>query len=863
VSFLQSHRSLGERLRLLREVFLAFLLSVAVSSHAFGIEGTFVGERVEHTVQGALRVTFPAIPTWFASPFFFADLVLVPEPGPAGAFAGMTLGWNGAAPDDRALLEQLTYWRQGELRVAVGAVSWRRRAFGPFLVWAQRETGRLVLTVAGAPTPIRQARLEFRRLALPDFVPPFVTVRAEVPVQAGNVVRGDGVRVRLTAWPGAVSYRCRLDGGAWVRCDDGWEPGTLSPGWHRVDARGWNSVGLSGVVSTRWVYVEPTVAPPAPTIRILGVEPSTPLHNALQVRVAFRRNGLAPTNEGLCQLDDGPVAPCVSPVSVSDFGDGRHVFRVRATPSAAAASVEWTTDRTPPIVQFVSAPPELIAVDEAFFEVSANEPATFQCALDDGALEPCEPAAIAYGKLGDGVHRLQVVATDRAGNASEPVEYRWIVDTTPPEAPALLAEPAGAVVATRDIVLLITGSEPNLRFECRLDDEEWRPCESPWRRFGLSAGSHVAQVRAYDLLGWVGPTAEYRWTIDLTPPALRLTRLAPTSSPTRETEAVFQLDSDGAAVQCLLDGEPAPECGPRVRFQVGEGAHRFEARALGDGGLVGEWQVSEWVVDRTPPILRVDFGGIGALTNATVLTVTFDAGDAVRVTCVLDGIVSDCVSPFVANNLADGPHTFLLSAVDAAGNESSESKRWTVDTRVPIVRIDNVTPGWTPTQSRTLRLVFSVDDPTASTECRFDAGAWLSCESPWTIDGVADGDHTAAVRAIDPAGNLSLPVTHAWTVAAPFPISSVTVIPLSQTSVRVSWRTSVPAAREVRYGTGSLAGGYVLSASVSEATPLSTVHTMTLTGLLPDTTYVAQPRSRSGAGEVSIADPVEFRTPRP
>mgnify|MGYP005852658359 CR=1 FL=1 len=297
-----------------------------------------------------------------------------------------------------------------------------------------------------------------------------------------------------------------------------------------------------------------------------------------------------------------------------------------------------------------------------------------------------------------------------------------------------------------------------------------------------------------------------------------------------------------------------------VSFEVDEGAHRFEARSLGPDGIVGEWQKSEWIVDRTPPELTVDFGDLGAVTNVATMTARFDAGDAVAVTCVLDGIASACTSPFTANNLADGSHAFAIRAVDAAGNEAVVEKSWLVDTRAPVVRIVGVTPGWTPTQSRTLRLEFTVDDASAIVECRFDDASWTTCASPWTLDDVPDGDHTAAVRARDA---VSVPVSHAWTVAAPFPLTSVTVVPLSQTSVRVSWRTALPASREVRFGEGTLAGGYVLSETQAEATPLSTVHSVTLTGLRPDTTYVAQPRSRAATGAVSVADPVEFRTPRP
>lgn len=864
MSALHLKRGRGSRPVFGREAFFAFLLGMLIASPLFAADvGSVSGVFVGRTVEGVSTFRFPSVPSAYLSSFLFSDLVLVPESAEHFDPARVSIGWNGVATDEKRLLERITYWQKDELRLGVGAVPWKRAGFSSFLRTVQRDGRRLELTVSGIPGALKQARLVFRWLTWADFVPPFVELRLDAPSRSGWIVTGDTVTARFSAWPGAVSYQCRVDGHPSERCEDGWQAKGLTKGWHRVGVKAWNSVGYRGFPSWRWVYVEPPAPPPAPTIRVVTVDPAATLNNATELRVVFQREGALPDNEGFCQLDDGPQSPCASPLLLGSYGEGRHVLHLRGAETGSATDVTWTADRTAPTPTFDSAPPALVGVGDAFFSFGSDEPATFRCTLDDGAATDCEASGTSYSGLEDGAHVLAVVATDSAGNASAPIEHHWTVDTTPPDAPVVTAEPAGAVVSSPDIMIVFSGNEPNLRFDCRLDQEDWQTCTSPWHRAQLAEGAHVASVRAYDLLGNLGPETAYSWSVVLTPPDLELTRVAPLTSPTRETTATFQLDAGGAAIECLLDGASAPSCGPSVSFEVAEGPHRFEARSVGPTGVTGAWIASEWVVDLTPPALVVDYGGTGDLSASAALTVTFTADDAATVTCVLDGAGSPCTSPFATNGLADGPHRFELHAVDAAGNEAQTVKTWVVDTVAPVVTLTNVTPGWTPTQQRTLRVEFTVDDATASPQCRFDNGAWSACSSPWQLSGVVDGDHTASVRALDPAGNVSPVVTHAWTVAAPFAITSVTVIPLTQTSVRVSWRTSIAATTQVGYGLGTLAGGYTLAQTTVEDQALATTHTVTLTGLAPDTAYVAQPRSRSASGALSVGDPVEFRTPRP
>ena len=59
---------------------------------------------------------------------------------------------------------------------------------------------------------------------------------------------------------------------------------------------------------------------------------------------------------------------------------------------------------------------------------------------------------------------------------------------------------------------------------------------------------------------------------------------------------------------------------------------------------------------------------------------------------------------------------------------------------------------------------FTASQAGSTFTCRLDAAAFAACVSPKVYSGVADGLHTFAVKAIDPAGNTSAETSYAWTV---------------------------------------------------------------------------------------------------
>ncbi|HEY8502638.1 MAG TPA: hypothetical protein VIL21_08115, partial [Solirubrobacterales bacterium] len=56
-------------------------------------------------------------------------------------------------------------------------------------------------------------------------------------------------------------------------------------------------------------------------------------------------------------------------------------------------------------------------------------------------------------------------------------------------------------------------TEPQSSFQCKVGNEKWRGCRSPWKH-KVGVGKHVFKVRAADRFGNVDPTpAHFGWRV--------------------------------------------------------------------------------------------------------------------------------------------------------------------------------------------------------------------------------------------------------------------------------------------------------------------------------------------------------------
>jgi hypothetical protein len=160
------------------------------------------------------------------------------------------------------------------------------------------------------------------------------------------------------------------------------------------------------------------------------------------------------------------------------------------------------------------------------------------------------------------------------------------------------------------------------------------------------------------------------------------------------------------------------------------------------------------------------------------VTIDFTADASNAVVCQLDSeTATNCAGSTNKTyaNLSEGGHTFTVIVTDAAGNPSTSTYTFTVDTIAPIAPSkanDNSAP-----RSRTslTNAVFNFASAAGTTnQCRLEtdqanAFDWTNCTSGYTLTGLALDTYRFSVRSLDAAGNASSVIQYDWEVAPPGP----------------------------------------------------------------------------------------------
>jgi large repetitive protein len=206
-------------------------------------------------------------------------------------------------------------------------------------------------------------------------------------------------------------------------------------------------------------------------------------------------------------------------------------------------------------------------------------------------------------------------------------------------------------------------------------------------------------------------------------------------------------------------------------------------------------QTLAWDMDFTPP--TISFGLISPAATSFINSNNFSAeivtDEATEIHAAVNGSDLGVVSsPVALNNLADGAYHLEVYGIDHVGNVTNTiSHDFTVDTSAPTVSLSAAVTGVTNTDSNTL--TFSADQA-AIFECNIDGAGFASCDSPMALTGLAEGEHTAEVRALDEAGNVSGIVYTSWTVDTVAPISTILANQTSANSITftlVAYETGV------------------------------------------------------------------------
>jgi hypothetical protein len=233
------------------------------------------------------------------------------------------------------------------------------------------------------------------------------------------------------------------------------------------------------------------------------------------------------------------------------------------------------------------------------------------------------------------------------------------------------------------------------------------------------------------------------------------------------SSATIGFTGEGAYL-CSLDGSAFASCSsPHVFTGLPDALHTFAVKARDAAGNESAAAVHTWRSDAPPRITLAAHPGDP--TNSRSAHFQFSASEEVSgYRCRLDGAAfASCPNPIsYPGPLAEGGHTFTVTAKDALGQEGSTTFNWRVDITPPQLGQLTVFPE-NPTGEQRATFAFSDTESGLSYRCRLDgAPAFSQCANPQTYLGIGHGSHRFEVRARDAAGNESAATrVHQWIVS--------------------------------------------------------------------------------------------------
>lgn len=481
-----------------------------------------------------------------------------------------------------------------------------------------------------------------------------------------------------------------------------------------------------------------------------------------------------------CSLDFNTWYDCTSADEINNLDDGLHNLRVRTyggddTVDPTPVETEWVIDATP-TVNFTQTPTPDSGDESPSFEFEVTDPGntvpseTF-CKVEgpdqSGEFQPC---ASPYNltDLNDGQYKLTVKVIDQYGKSSSS-SFEWEIavggvhtwiDQNPPA-----FSPSG------DAEFVFDTTDPTNTFECNLDAGGWAPCTSPVELLNLGDGEHTFEVRAVSSVGVADTTpASWQFTVDTSAPSTTVNGTVP-SRTNQSIALTFASSEEPSTFQCSIDGGAFAPCDtPYSSPVLADGTHTLEVAAIDRAGNIDPAPVSRtWTVDTVAPTTAITDGPeAGSLRNSSAANFVFAASETSTLQCKMDAQSwRDCDSATNESyaGLGDGEHTFQVRATDLAGNvETSPTGRtWSIDTKAPVVGIDDGPAGTVKTGAATFK--FSSSEVGVTFQCKVDGGSYAGCSSPNALTGLGDGSHTFTVKAVDAAGNGSEhPAQRSWTV---------------------------------------------------------------------------------------------------
>lgn len=420
--------------------------------------------------------------------------------------------------------------------------------------------------------------------------------------------------------------------------------------------------------------------------------------------------------------------------------EGPHILVVEAQDvfgNSAMVTIRFVIDKTPPSLTLTGpADGSVNAAAQTLVWASADASPVVTTGTLDGATIP---SGTVVAVEGDFVWTVR--AEDAAGNATGETR-RFAVDLTAPT--ILLDAPADGAFVRGPVSIDWTITDAHVTSVVALLNGVAVVAPSSVS----SEGPHALTVTAADAAGNTA-TASSTFTIDDTAPTLVVSGVlqgAIVRGPV--VPLVTATDASPLTVSLTLDGAAFTSGTPVLQ----EGEHVLSAIAVDAAGNTASRTV-QFTIDDTAPAITVAGVVDGALLN-TPVSISFSATDPhlASVLATLDG------APYASGQLVsvEGGRVLVVTALDAAGNQSSRTLQFTLDFTAPTIAVTGVSDGASGTSFTPIITVSSATTVSITLDgVPFTSGTTVT----------AQGAHVLLVVARDGAGNVAS-VTVRFTVVA-------------------------------------------------------------------------------------------------
>ncbi len=553
---------------------------------------------------------------------------------------------------------------------------------------------------------------------------------------------------------GLNHYEIKVGSGRWrnVGTDESHTFTGLSEGWHRVYIKAVDNASNSRIVSVFFV-----VDLSSPMVSI-----TYPLDgrgaNTTDVNVTWEGS-----DKGVgidyykIRIDNGTwvfVGDNTSYILYSLGAGSVHKIDVFAADKIGRNSTDsstFTVDLYLPVINITSPQEdEVIPTDSVLIEWEGydniTEISNYDIRIDDGNWSSLgKTTSYSFSGLEDGIHKVEVRATDEANN--ENISYvDFVVDTTPPTVSLICPSPYSTYNESSVYVEWIGNDTVSGldHYEIKMKGGNWTDVglNTSITLTGLSEGDYVVNIKAVDNAGcWAKDSTIF--TIlhkDTVPPSVNITSPMEKEYINSSTVVLEWKGSDDYSgidhYEVKTDDKNWTDVGSNVTYEIfnlSNGIHTAMVKAV-DGSGNENTDTVNFTVDIVLPELFILNPSQGTYINRSEVTVDWRGYDSIsgikEYYVNMDGgswISVGNNTAFTFKNIYDGRHDISVKAVDNATNENDTHVVFTVDTRSPGVLSIHPYDGETDVNiTEEVRVVFS--EPMNSTafaySCSPDPGGW-------------------------------------------------------------------------------------------------------------------------------------------